>query len=115
MFFLLYRDQFLDILYDHADLDCNAFVRSKAVQILLSLVKAQALPIKRYVNSFLNEFLLRKRRCKRITLWHQWKIRDDMQDRFLRSLFWWFSVFVSISVLFDQSAFCFCGKQIGTG
>ena len=56
MFFLLYRDQFLDILYDHADLDCNAFVRSKAVQILLSLVKAQALPIKRYVNSFLTSF-----------------------------------------------------------
>jgi len=44
------RDQFLDILYDHANLDCNAFVRSKAVQILTSLVKAEALPTKRFVH-----------------------------------------------------------------
>ncbi|CAK8698150.1 unnamed protein product [Clavelina lepadiformis] len=41
------RDQFLDILHDHANLDMNAFVRSKALHIYLNLVKDQALPIKR--------------------------------------------------------------------
>nr|XP_039250362.1 condensin complex subunit 1-like [Styela clava] len=42
------RDQFLDYMYDHANLDPNAFTRSKSLQIWISLVKEQALPIKRY-------------------------------------------------------------------
>nr|CAB3264219.1 condensin complex subunit 1 [Phallusia mammillata] len=42
------RDQFFDILYDHANLDTNAFVRSKAIHIFVNLVKEQSLPVKRY-------------------------------------------------------------------
>lgn len=42
------RDQFLDYLHDHANLDPNAFTRSKSLQIWIMLVKEQALPLKRY-------------------------------------------------------------------
>uniref|UniRef100_H2ZI75 Condensin complex subunit 1 N-terminal domain-containing protein n=1 Tax=Ciona savignyi TaxID=51511 RepID=H2ZI75_CIOSA len=41
------RDQFLDILYDHANLDVNAFVRSRALHIWLNLVSQEHLPVKR--------------------------------------------------------------------
>lgn len=43
------RDQFLDILLDHANLDPNAFTRSKSLQVWIMLVKEQALPLKRYL------------------------------------------------------------------
>uniref|UniRef100_F6VSZ2 Condensin complex subunit 1 n=1 Tax=Ciona intestinalis TaxID=7719 RepID=F6VSZ2_CIOIN len=41
------RDQFLDILYDHANLDVNAFVRSRALHVWLNLVSENSLPVKR--------------------------------------------------------------------
>lgn len=44
----LARDQFLDYLHDHANLDPNAFTRCRALQVWISLVKEQALPLTRY-------------------------------------------------------------------
>lgn len=44
----LARDQFLDFLYDHANLDPNAFTRCRALQTLITVIRSQALPIKRY-------------------------------------------------------------------
>jgi len=41
------RDHFIEILFEHANLDMNAFVRSRAVNSLAALVKAESFPIKK--------------------------------------------------------------------
>ena len=42
-----HRDHFIEILFEHANLDMNAFVRSRAVNSLAALVKAESFPIKK--------------------------------------------------------------------